>query len=126
MDNLPAHFLRQSAIEQSQDTQQNIYVDPVYQRKICFATVHGVKGETHDATLYLETETRNSSDIVRVLPYFGVGRVGSSPLYDYSRKLVYVGMSRPRKLLCVAVQESTYERSASAFQDWEVIDIRTR
>lgn len=35
--------------------------------EIKFDTVYGVKGETHDATLYLETETRNSSDIIRVI-----------------------------------------------------------
>jgi hypothetical protein len=83
-----------------------------------------VKGETHDATLYLETEMKNSSDIVRILPYIGIGKARSSTLFDYSRKLAYVGMSRPRKLLCLAIQESTYNRSKNAFQDGEVIDIR--
>ena len=73
-----------------------------------------------------ETEIKKSSDIVRILPFLGIGKVGASSLYDYSRKLAYVGMSRPRKLLCLAVQESTYERSKSAFQGWEVVDIRNR
>ena len=34
--------------------------------------------------------------------YYGVGKIGKSNLFDYSRKLAYVGMSRPKKLLCVA------------------------
>ena len=101
-------------------------MEPLRGRRIQFDTIHGVKGETHDATLYLETEMKNSSDIVRILPYFGVGRIGTSALHNYSRKLAYVGMSRPRKLLCLAVQESTYGRSKNAFQGWDIIDIRKK
>ena len=109
-----------------QDINHNVYVEPFRGRRIQFDTIHGVKGETHDATLYLETEMSRSSDIVRVLPWFGIGRVGNSSLYDYSRKLVYVGMSRPRKLLCLAIQESTYIRSKKAFQGWDIIDLRSK
>lgn len=69
---------------------------------------------------------KSSSDIVRILPYFGVGRIRSTPLCNYSRKLAYVGMSRPRKLLCLAVQESTYDRSKNAFQGWDIIDLREK
>lgn len=66
-----------------------------------------------------------ASDIVRILPYFGIEKAGASPLFDYSRKLVYVGMSRPRKLLCLAIQESTYIRSKNAFIGWNLIDLRS-
>lgn len=45
--------------------------------------------------------------------------------YDYSRKLAYVGMSRPKKLLCVAMRATTYEKSNGAFDaGWEIIDLR--
>lgn len=49
-------------------------------------------------------------------------------MYDYSRKLAYVGMSRPRELLCVAMQSKTYNKSKGVFNSdlWEVIDLRTR
>ena len=110
----------------AKEMERNVYVDPIRGRRIQFDTIHGAKGETHDATLYLETELRRSSDIVRILPYFGIKKTRSSPLYDYSRKLAYVGMSRPKKLLCLAVQESTYIRSKNAFQEWEIIDIRKK
>lgn len=64
--------------------------------------------------------------IISRIPYcFGIGKQGSSPLYDYSRKLAYVGMSRPRKLLCVAMQSETYEKSKGAFNsNWEIVDLR--
>ena len=121
---LPSHFMEQSLVNQIPKEEKNIYIDPIRGRRIQFDTVHGVKGETHDATLYLETEMSRSSDIVRALPWFGIGKPGTSNLYDYSRKLVYVGMSRPRKLLCLAVQEATYDKSKKAFQGWEIIDLR--
>ena len=57
--------------------------------------------------------------------YYGVGKIGKSNLFDYSRKLAYVGMSRPKKLLCVAMQAKTYEKSKGVFDtDWEIIDLR--
>ena len=124
MSKLPAYFLEEPSTEVVCETDQNVFVEPIRGRRIQFDTIHGVKGETHDATLYLETEMKNSSDIVRILPYLGIGKAGSSSLFDYSRKLAYVGMSRPRKLLCLAVQESTYVRSKNAFQGWDIIDIR--
>lgn len=121
---VPTHFMEEPREPQKDGDDKNVFIDPIRGRRIQFDTVHGVKGETHDATLYLETEKNRGSDIGRVLCYYGIGQLETSALYDYSRKLVYVGMSRPRKLLCVAIQESTYLKSKNAFQDWEKIDIR--
>lgn len=125
-DLVPAHFMEETRALQRNRKNKNVFIEPIRGRRIQFDTVHGVKGETHDATLYLETEKERGSDIARILCCYGVGRAGSSSLYDYSRKLVYVGMSRPRKLLCVAIQESTYEKSKNAFQAWDKVDIRKK
>lgn len=124
---LPAYFLDETDIISNvvDMTEKNVWIEPIRERRIIFDTIHGVKGETHDATLYLETDRKGASDLSRILYCFGVGKQGSSPLYDYSRKLAYVGMSRPKKLLCVAMQEKTYKRSKGAFDsDWEVVDLR--
>lgn len=123
---LPAFFLEESTgVNHADIAEKNVLIDPIRGRRIVFDTIHGVKGETHDATLYLETNRQGASDLNRILPYFGVGRCGSSNLYDSSRKLAYVGMSRPKKLLCVAMQAATYEKSNGVFDaDWEVIDLR--
>ena len=126
MNRLPSHFMEEADNDPAQEAERNVFVDPLRGRRIQFDTIHGVKGETHDATLYLETEMSRSSDIVRILPFLGIQKVGSSSLFDYSRKLVYVGMSRPRKLLCLAIQESTYLRSKNAFQEWDIIDLREK
>lgn len=125
-DCLPEHFLDKDAVvNQTEKHEKNIFIDPVRGRRIEFDTIHGVKGETHDATLYLETDRQGASDLNRILPYFGIGKLGSSNLFNYSRKLAYVGMSRPKKLLCVAMQAKTYEKSKDVFAtDWEIIDLR--
>lgn len=123
-DLVPAHFMEEPRGVQRNTDDKNVFIEPIRGRRIQFDTVHGVKGETHDATLYLETEKGQGSDIGRVLCCYGVGRPGASSLYDYSRKIVYVGMSRPRKLLCLAIQKATYEKSKNAFQAWDKVDIR--
>lgn len=125
-DCLPEYFLDKVAVvSQTEKTEKNVLIDPIRGRRIEFDTIHGVKGETHDATLYLETDRQGASDLNRILPYYGVGKLGSSDLFDYSRKLAYVGMSRPKKLLCVAMQAKTFEKSKGVFaDDWEIIDLR--
>ncbi|MCC2220559.1 UvrD-helicase domain-containing protein [Anthropogastromicrobium aceti] len=124
---LPNYFLDGDVIvDQDKKIEKNVFIDPLRGRRIKFDTVHGVKGETHDATLYLETEQNGASDLSRILPYYGIGKVKASNLYDYSRKLAYVGMSRPKKLLCVAMKGETYEKGEKVFVgDWEIIDLRT-
>lgn len=123
---LPEYFLDESAVVSRIDApEKNVLIDPIRGRRIVFDTIHGVKGETHDATLYLETDRQGASDLNRILPYYGAGKPGISNLFDYSRKLAYVGMSRPKKLLCVAMQAKTYEKSKGVFaDDWEIIDLR--
>ena len=124
-DCLPRYFFYDNTgAKQTEKSERNILIDPIRGRRIEFDTIHGVKGETHDATLYLETDRQGASDLSRILPYYGVGKIGKSKLFDYSRKLAYVAMSRPKKLLCVAMQENTYKKSNGVFdEDWEIIDL---
>lgn len=125
-DCLPRFFLNVNPIpRKTEESEKNILFDKFRGRKIEFSTVHGVKGETHDATLYLETEKNNGSDLQRILPYYGVGRIQKTKIYESSRKIAYVAMSRPRRLLCVAMKAETYEKSNGVFDaDWEIIDLR--
>lgn len=77
-------------------------------------TVNGEKGKTHSSTLYLETFIY-SYDIEKVLGYLSGDQiklkvqgpnkgkiVDSTPLEHM--KFTFVGMSRPKHLLCVAVR----------------------
>ncbi len=73
--------------------------------EIEFDTVHGVKGETHTATLYLETYNR-CYDLEKILPLIsGVQRRSPSYIETNKQRLkqAYVGFSRPTHLICLAV-----------------------
>lgn len=120
----PAYFMFSGSQSVPPASERNVYIDPMRGTRISFDTVHGVKGETHDATLYLETDFNRASDIQRVLYCYGVGKRGKPRICDTSRKVVYVGMSRPSKLLCAAVRFETYEKGRLAFGGWDVVDLR--
>lgn len=123
-DSLPLYFMSQTAEPLAVLQDRNVYIDPAFRTRIEFSTVHGVKGETHDATLYLETEFGGVTDISRVLCRYGIGKPKDSKIYETSRKVVYVGMSRPKKLLCLAVCSKTYENGKQAFEKWQKVDLR--
>ena len=63
-ERLPDYFLDKTV---TCNYGRNILIESIGERKIIFDTIHGVKGETHDATLYLETEIYNSSDLKRII-----------------------------------------------------------
>lgn len=92
----------ESTIEVKKDF-TNIYEYESINIKI--GTVHSVKGETHTATLYLETFWYKY-EFERLIKY-----LKSSPAKKPSirvktnLKIAFVGMSRPSDLLCVAIHE---------------------
>lgn len=70
------------------------------------STVHKVKGETHTGTLILETY-KNGYDINQLLPLLKGKRNTKFPA---KKKVLYVGMTRPTHLLCLAIHRS-YDKS---------------
>ena len=85
------------------------------------STIHGVKGETHDATLVVETKN-HTFDVATMLPYL----TGELPSADHPNttlpdkpnaqrhfkpnkvfmRQLYVAMSRPKHLLCLAMHSN--------------------
>lgn len=73
--------------------------------RIDVSTIHGVKGETHTATLYLET-IYYDYNVKRIIEYLK----GNHPTPTQSHmiqnlRMSYVGMSRPSHFLCLAVHK---------------------
>ena len=69
-------------------------------------TIHGAKGQTHQATLVLETYYYQS-DLVTILPYL-TGRNIQNPRTRVLTRflpLTYVSCTRPSHLLCLAIQK---------------------
>jgi DNA helicase II / ATP-dependent DNA helicase PcrA len=94
----------------------NLY-DAVDGIRIALATIHSVKGETHDATLVCETKYSHWYDIQEMAEFL-CNPDAVRPVADYTQpksketnraafmKRLFVAMSRPRYLLCLAMKKS--------------------
>jgi hypothetical protein len=101
------------------------------------SSVHAVKGQTHCATLYLESfykmgygnyeserlrnqfvETQSVAETLKTVK-------NSHDFIKQSAKMAYVGFSRPTDLLCVAIHKNRFDNYLSEIdkENWEVIYI---
>jgi DNA helicase-2/ATP-dependent DNA helicase PcrA len=70
------------------------------------STIHAVKGETHHATLVLDTKNR-THDLHSLLPWL-LDKTKALPTQDTKLKFMrqlYVAMTRPMHLLCLAIHK---------------------
>jgi DNA helicase-2/ATP-dependent DNA helicase PcrA len=88
------------------------------------ATIHSVKGETHRATLYLETYFHKTCgeylmDQLTGITYNGQG----GKRKEMCLRIAHVGMSRPTHLLCVALNEKIVSKNKNALENnnWIII-----
>lgn len=101
----------------------NMYIEEDVEIEV--ATVHSVKGETHIATLYLETFFNRYYESERLKEQFkGVVYSGSDEDTLKSLRVIYVGMSRPRYLLCAAIQKDRFANMDcnELRQIWDVVE----
>ncbi|KAA6344158.1 hypothetical protein EZS27_008207, partial [termite gut metagenome] len=82
----------------------NCLYTPLKHIKVEIDTIHGVKGETHDATLVLETQNKYK-DIT-----FSLKTNTINPTKIKFRKQLYVATTRAKSLLCVAVEDTQSNR----------------
>lgn len=96
---------------------------------IDISTIHSVKGETHTATLYLETfygnghhnyESERLSDQFKFINFDK-----KQKNHRQSSKMAYVGFSRPTNLLCFAVNKERFDMHLSDIdqQKWTIIEL---
>ncbi|PZR22314.1 MAG: hypothetical protein DI539_05735 [Flavobacterium psychrophilum] len=110
----------------------NIYVNG--NLSIEYTSVHAVKGQTHYATLYLESfyekgygnyeseRLRNQFLATQTVAETLASLANSRELVAQSSKMAYVGFSRPTHFLCVAIHKARYEQYLKGIsQDlWEI------
>ena len=93
-------------------------------------TIHGVKGETHAATLYLQTKygySKDFSDIDNIIDFMcGIKDVKCESILAELREtlnLAYVAMSRPTHLLCIAIHIDTIKGKVHKLEEvgYEVV-----
>lgn len=100
--------------------------------KIEVTTVHSVKGQTHTGTLYMETfyeresgnyESERLSQQIKGIPF--VKNAHHTKRIIQSAKMMYVGLSRPTHLLCLAVHKKRYDSHLSdlSSDNWEIINL---
>ena len=93
-------------------------------REIEVATIHAVKGETHDATLVLETKNYqyDLELLLDHIAFLDTSRISAIRKSKFARQL-YVAASRPRNLLCFTVHEghlSQSQRTALEGIGWNI------
>ncbi len=101
------------------------------------ATIHSVKGETHDATLVLETKYRRLFDLKEMVPHI-IDQALPAPVFDPAHpmtnisikasfmKKAFVAASRPRHLLCLAMgrdRMTDAQRQSLTAAGWTIIDL---
>lgn len=104
--------------------------------KIEIGTIHSAKGQTHTATLYLETfynrgygsyeseRLRNQFLEENIIDTLNKNISGKDKVKQ-SAKMAYVGFSRPTHLLCIAVHKDRFDNVLSEINrnTWEIIEI---
>jgi hypothetical protein len=118
-----------NAVANEQSVSDNTYVEKVDGRDICveFDTIHSVKGETHSATLILETKFYEY-DVHQMLDYIiGIkNRTPTGVRKPKFMKQLYVAMTRPKHLICIAIDESRFpeaKRALAIANGWNVVDL---
>lgn len=102
--------------------------------KVEITSVHSVKGQTHDATLYLESyyyedgkgSNAKSYESQRLANQFlGNPFNLTTERAKQSTKMAYVGFSRATQLLCIAIHKDRFEQYLNTIDRnmWEIKDV---
>ena len=115
-------------------SRNNMYLYPMDNPKvhIRLGSIHSVKGQTHTATLVLETFWRDKSrhNLELLLPWLCGDQSGcdlKTGVYQRARlKLHYVAMTRPTHLLCLAMKQSCVSdehREKLKKRGWDFVEV---
>lgn len=98
--------------------------------EIEITSVHAVKGQTHCATLYLESYYNKSYESQRLTGQFLGNSIQISNIGErikQSAKMTYVGFSRPTDLLCVAIHKDRFDSLLNEInrEEWVIVEVPT-
>ncbi len=91
--------------------------------EIEITSVHAVKGQTHCATLYLESYYHGNYESQRLSNQFLGNSFNDNRVHHKSSvKMAYVGFSRPTDLLCIAIHKDRYDELLNTINTdiWEI------
>jgi len=104
--------------------QVNIY--EINNIKIEIGTVHSAKGQTHTATLYLETYYQGKYESEYLKDAISGNNFNPTGKYQkQAAKMAYVGLSRPTHLLCFAVHKDRFDKYLKDVDKncWKIINL---
>lgn len=128
----PSQFVESSELP----TSKNVFTTADGLR-IRLATIHSVKGETHDATLLMETKYRKLFDVKEMLPHL-LDETLAAPAFDAAHpttntsikatfmKKAFVAASRPRHFLALAMGRERItdsQRQDLQAKGWSIVDL---
>lgn len=91
--------------------------------EIEITSVHAVKGQTHCATLYLESYYHSNYESQRLSNQFLGNSFNDNRVHHKSSvKMAYVGFSRPTDLLCIAIHKDRFDELLNTINTdiWEI------
>ncbi|QHC84726.1 hypothetical protein AS589_07980 [Empedobacter brevis] len=94
--------------------------------EIEITSVHAVKGQTHCATLYLESCYQGKHESERLSTQFlGNSFKDKKVHHKSSVKMAYVGFSRPTDLLCIGIHKDRFDNLLGNINrdEWEIITV---
>ncbi|NRB39738.1 MAG: UvrD-helicase domain-containing protein [Pseudomonadales bacterium] len=110
-------------------TQNNIFLHNKNGRNVPIkvGSIHSVKGQTHTATLVLETFW-HEHNLEKLLPWLQGGKKGweTGERQKSRLKSHYVAMTRPTHLLCLGMKKSSVDNNAKVLlkkNGWEIREI---
>ena len=109
--------------------ESNVYKAIINGNKVSIPidTVHGIKGETHTATLYLETKYyyNSSKYFCDELTGHKSKKESDSKRKNQALKIAHVAFSRPTHLLCIAMYKNEYKEYYNNFSNdiFEILEI---
>lgn len=92
------------------------YFEKRSETDMTISSVHGVKGETFDATLLIVDSTRGANALTPTV--LNTGDLNSELI-----RIAYVAMTRPRKLLVVSIPKTSKELSRFPTELWDYQEI---
>ncbi|MCJ7651333.1 MAG: UvrD-helicase domain-containing protein [Candidatus Lokiarchaeota archaeon] len=112
----------------SNNKSENVFIKNGVEVEI--TTIHASKGQTHTATLYLESffyQGLGHYESERLKQQFKNTSLATNAIkvVKQSARMVYVGFSRPTHLLCFAVHKNRFDANLSDIDrnKWEVIEL---
>ncbi|OUY07428.1 UvrD-helicase domain-containing protein [Acinetobacter populi] len=133
-------FINNDKTGLNQSNQNHSYVSNMIEEnnlKMEITSVHSVKGQTHDATLYLESfynqgygnyeseRLRNQFLGIQTIPQTLETLKTSHDKIIQSTKMAYVGFSRATQLLCIAIHKDRFEQHLNTIDRniWEIQEV---